>query len=49
MNFTEVLKAQAQNNVVNIAFNVPKINNPKLKHIINQPQVNVVEAEATPC
>lgn len=45
----EVLKAQAQNNVVNIAFNVPKINNPKLKHIINQPQVNVVEAEATPC
>ena len=45
----EVLKAQEQSNVVNIAFNVPKIHNPKLKHIINQPQVNVVEAEATPC
>ena len=43
----EVVKAQAaaQGNSVNIAFNIPKMNNPKLKHLINQPQVNVVDAE----
>ena len=43
----EVIKAQAQaqSNTVNIAFNIPKMNNPKLKHLINQPQVNVVDAE----
>ena len=43
----EVVKAQAaaQGNTVNIAFNIPKMNNPKLKHLINQPQVNVVDAE----
>ena len=43
----EVMKAQAaaQGNTVNIAFNIPKMNNPKLKHLINQPQVNVVDAE----
>ena len=43
----EVIKAQAaaQGNTVNIAFNIPKMNNPKLKHLINQPQVNVVDAE----
>lgn len=41
----EVVKAQSQSNTVNIAFNIPRINNPKLKHLINQPQVNVVDAE----
>lgn len=43
----DVVKAQAaaQGNTVNIAFNIPKMNNPKLKHLINQPQVNVVDAE----
>lgn len=41
----EVIKAQAQSNTVNIAFNIPKINNPKLKHLMKQPQVNVVDIE----
>lgn len=41
----EVVKAQAQSQTVNIAFNIPKLNNPKLKHLINQPQTNVVDIE----
>lgn len=41
----EVVKAQAQANTVNIAFNIPKLNNPKLKHLISQPQVNVIDVE----
>ena len=41
----EVVKAQAQANTVNIAFNIPKLNNPKLKHLMSQPQVNVSDVE----
>lgn len=42
----EVIKAQAQaqSNTVNIAFNVPKLKNKKLSHLMSQPQTNIVDA-----
>lgn len=32
-----------QQTAVNIAFNIPKLDNPKLAHLVNQPQTNVID------
>lgn len=42
----EMVQAQTAHNTVNIAFNVPKLSNKKLAHIMNQPQTNVIEGES---
>lgn len=39
----ETIKAEQQNTSVNIAFNLPKLNNKKLAHLVGQPQVNVID------
>ena len=44
----EMVQAQAPQNTVNIAFNVPKLQNKKLAHLINLPQTNVVDVEGSP-
>ena len=41
----EAAKAAAAQNVVNIAFNIPKLRNNKLAHIVAQEQTNVVEVK----
>lgn len=41
----EVVQAQAQQQQINIAFNIPRLKNNKLKHLVNQPQTKIVDAE----
>ena len=41
----EVIAAQAPQQTVNIAFNIPKLKNNKLAHLVGQKQVNRIEAE----
>jgi len=41
----EMLQAQAAQNTVNIAFNIPKLKNPKLAHLAAQTQTHVISVE----
>ena len=41
----EVVRAAATQNVVNIAFNVPKLRNRKLAHLVTQEQTDVIAVE----
>lgn len=41
----EVIAAQAPQQTVNIAFNIPKLKNNKLAHLVGQKQVNLIDAE----
>ena len=41
----EMAAAQAPQSTVNIAFNIPKLQNRKLAHLVNQPQTNLIDVE----